>query len=201
MSDAEAQAFETVVKWLKDRQRAECTLTIAPVKGFGVPAGVPDSIGTMTLWLPQPEAGSGVAFKDGRAVRQNTEGCFSVPEIAQLRDQVLASIGGTAAEGITVDVAFIDYAAALIRAVYRVTDDDLGRLLSGERWHDPIMRHLMGGDDLISRLMKVAPDLTTRLLQPHVPAHLPLPADPEPLAPPAARRRWWSFLSRGTRQR
>jgi len=176
---------ESRLAWQQRRRRPGTGGT--PVGGFGAD-------GSYTLWLPRPAASVRYEFRGGRSVRVAEAGQLT-PAIVALRDDVLRSLRseGASRPGIvSVDLRFLDYAAAVVLANYDLPDADLTFILSGSRWMQPMIHHLMGGEDVARVLAEHGPELSRRLTPPP-----PAPPDPAPAfdAPPAKpRRRWFGLI-------
>lgn len=170
--------------WQQDRRRTDFGGGV-PVQGFG-PGG------TYTLWLRPAESGKRYTFKGGRAQVHTDAGAAADPQLAALRDQVVRSFASAGDPGwLQVDVAFLDYAAAVLRQNYDLTDADLDLLLDGTGWQDALVRHVLGADDIIERLYTFGPDLIERVTGEHLSTayepHQAPPAlawTPPPVVPP-----------------
>ena len=118
-----------------------------PVEGFG-PEGL------HTLWLVSPVQKSRIAFKGGEANRVVTEPIPLPPRAMELSRVVLKSFENKG-DRFTVDLRFLDYAAAVITHSYNVNDADLEMLLlGGSKWHEKMLRHMISGgnDELVAKL-------------------------------------------------
>lgn len=140
--------------------------------------------GTYTLWLPWPTSGVRRTFRNGKLVAVEERGRDQMPELLQLRDAVLRSLEVSGPQ-VALSWDFVNYAAAVILANYNVTDEELEMLLGGDRWHDPMLRHLLGGDDTVNRLATLSPNLTSRMLGRPAGSVLASPSQPSPPPPPA----------------
>lgn len=128
---------EGAYKWMMSR-RLPSTQAISWYRGFG-PNGL------YSFQLPSPVTANHMAFENGRSVRRIVKTCHDDPEIKDLRARAIASYRNDAT-GDYIDVAFADYAAAVIRLAYNVTDAEMEVLLfSGAQWHDGMIAHLCGG--------------------------------------------------------
>ena len=128
-----------------------------PVQGFG-----PD--GAYTLWVQPAERGQRYTFQGGRAVVLADPGVAADAELRALRDRVVRSFAAAGEPGwLNVDVAFLDYTAAVLRKNYDLTDADLELVLGGTKWQDAMVRHVLGADDIIERLFTFGPELIDRI--------------------------------------
>ena len=110
----------------------------------GYPVGGMGPGGIYTLWLPNDKPTIRYRFVDGHARRQVDAGTPPSDEIRALRERVMAALAQVDAR-LMIDTVFIDYAAALIRNSYNVSDDDLSMLLlTGTGWHAPMLDLICG---------------------------------------------------------
>ena len=143
-------------QWAAQRQRADFRGGAA-VQGFG-----PE--GRHTLFLPPAQAGKRYVFRGGRAVPVMDPGLAGMAQLLDVRARVLQSFAATESPGwLSVDIAFLDYAAAVLRVNYDLTDADLEFLLQGTRWHTAVVQHVLGGDDTVAVLASLNPDLVDRM--------------------------------------
>ena len=140
-SPAQAAAADVAYEWQQSRRRPDGKFH-TPVGGFG-------SGGLYTIWLPSTRPDVRFRIVNGEPVREIVSDCFSdQPEIAAARDEIIRTFRSV--NGVySADTAFIRYTVAVIKSNYTVTDDDLTFLLDGKKWHDSMMKHALGGDDLV----------------------------------------------------
>jgi hypothetical protein len=125
------------------------------VKGYG-----PN--GEYTLLLPSPKIQRRIAFKDGAATVEFADTILKRPDIMALREKVLAgNVKIDVPSIIWADASLAEYSAALLLTQYRLTDDELTMLHSGEKWKDELVRHALGGDDVVEAMANLNPDWLT----------------------------------------
>ncbi len=179
---AEHDAAIEAYQWQEQRRRPDGKFHI-PVGGFG------SGPVHFTLWLPSTRPDVRFKVVNGEPIRETLGDCFSdTPEIAAARDTVLKTFRSV--NGVyTCDTAFLKYTIAVLRSNYTLGDDDLTMLLAGTKWHDPMMRHLLGGEDMVKALMGI------RSMRQ---APMPAPAPPRPVTAPPAPARHKSAIARAT---
>ena len=113
------------------------------------------------LRLASPRCGSGWRFVNGEPEIHQVPSCLDDPTIRQLRDDLIRGLNVEAHGLISIaDAArpLYRYAAALVRMSYKsdgaetLNDTDLTFILSGQSWFEQIVRHALGGDDIVQRL-------------------------------------------------
>lgn len=193
--DPKATHGGAATEFHKAKLRAEADPSgSAFVRGFG-----PD--GNYSLSLIKPEVTRAFHFINGRAEVKTTGRAVDDPEINALRDIALKSFtstqfGNKAYAAIDVDLA--NYASAVIRKTYDVTDDDLNMLFSGTKWVEPMAVHLMGGEAARDALAKARVAESARNLLPAVTAEFdaeaalsaPDPSAGDPIPAPWDDPKW-----------
>lgn len=159
MSDTLNESIlEQIATWLSERSRPgghfDC-----PTTGFGFPkrfakVGIKDGL---TLHLPSPAVKPVTRFKNGRPITTVAESCLEDPEIRRMRDRVLRTVTSAGIGLLRVPDEFIEYAAAVVGINYAFDDADLDDIFSTTTWHSPMIRHLVGGDDVIAAAAQLMP--------------------------------------------
>lgn len=123
-----------------------------PARGFG-PGG------SYTLYLPDPAPTRRVLFRDGEAVQVLTDGALGRPEVAALRDALLDTMRpGAMLQVHFAALAFLRYTTALLTLNYDLTDEELTALLTPDgAWQKEVVRHVLGGPDVIEAYTRLAP--------------------------------------------
>lgn len=169
MSQAAQEEAQSAFQWQQSRRKEGGVFNV-PVRGFGG--------GKYTLWLPSPVAATQWTFKNGEPVLEASDSCLTNPAIEAMRDEVLNTATFVGPGRLIGSIAFLRYASTVLRMNYNLTDDDLTFILTGNIWHDGMIRHLLGGDDVTKKLAKLDP----RAIGPMAAAAVPPapPAAPEP---------------------
>ncbi len=160
--------------WIRTRQKPLTSLH-EPVRGFG-----PD--GSYMLRLASPRCGSGWRFVNGEPEIHQVPSCLDDPTIRQLRDDLIRGLNVEGHGLISIVDAALPlyrYAAALVRLSYQsegataLADEDLTFILSGQKWYEPIIRHALGGNDIVQRLaaLVASPPHTTDVVKDPPVAH------------------------------
>jgi hypothetical protein len=155
--------------WQQERRRQDGHFDV-PVSGFGPQ-------GQHCLWLPSPRQDVRIVYFAGEPVRELVPSCMTEPAIADRRRLAMKELALTDGLRMLAGMSFFRYAAAVVLRNYRLTDAELGMVLSGTAWHQGVMEHLAGGDDVLALVLELSPRV------------LPMPAAPTP--PTAAPRRGW----------
>lgn len=162
MSDTSEKLIADFLKWEKARRRPEGHFD-SPVRGWGWP--IPD-IATSTpatIWLASNVAGQVVRVRDGvpmvDVIEASNDDELNTLRSSLIRNMSLADRNGFSGVVLFVQGDFLRYAARCITLNYSVTDDELGRLLSGTAWQPEIAKHIFGGDRVLDQVNAVAPSL------------------------------------------
>jgi hypothetical protein len=147
------------------------------------------------MYLPDPTPATRTRIRDGKAVHEPVPSVLDREDIRTLRNEVLERWAFCGIRGgmalLDVPLAFMDYAAAVLRVNYDLSDDELEFLLTNSKaWHASMMQHITGGEDFVSRLAA-----SRDALRPPEPS-----ATPAPPPAPAVRLPWWKRLARFNRQ-
>jgi hypothetical protein len=157
MSDVDPVISEFIA-WEQSKRRPTGSFDI-PTKGFGAPAHLA-GVDT-TLWLPSVASERKMKFIAGRLVVEDVSSRLPglSPDVLAIRARIIDSIQDVGPGLMSIDVDFVQYAAALLTFNYEFGDADLDSLLIGSTaWHGPLIQHLVGGDDV----MQFAVDVEAR---------------------------------------
>jgi hypothetical protein len=168
-------------QWQLKRQRPGFRQEF-PVSGLGPTGGY-------TLWSVNPAGGTKLVIRNGRPTTIELADALSEPAIRRLRDAIIASLDADhVEERVSVSVKVYEYAAAVLRLNYDLSDDDLTFLLTNStRWIKDIIHHACGGTDIIEQMCSLSPRMLTKFLEEPTPA-APLVAKPLPARPSLWRR-------------
>lgn len=120
---------------------------VQPVTGF---AG-----GRLTLWLPSPEVQTRLVFRDGKPMRETIPSCMTDPALCELRARAMREMTLSEVELIAEGgLSFIEYAAAVVATNYTFTDEELGVVFDGTKWHQGIVEHMLGGEAMLEVLSR-----------------------------------------------
>jgi hypothetical protein len=98
-----------------------------------------------------------------------------------MRDRLIRDFMPVGPGRFSIDVSFMDYAAACLLSNYRLSDPELEFVLSGERWQGAVLAHLCGGEEYASRVMALMSEFNPAYTVPIV------GGDDDPYADPAKR--------------
>ncbi len=187
--------------WQKIRQKPIKGTILEPMTGFGPEGG-------HTLWLASPRRLFTWGFENRQPVLQAGKLALEDPKLEALRDEALISFQPGSGGPAEVGPAFLRYSAALIDQTYQappptagqnkgpataatstpasaaepLSDEDLSFILSGTKWHAPMLRHILGGDDVVRKLAILTSDQFPRASRAKV-SEVPM----QPLLPTAGK--------------
>jgi hypothetical protein len=113
--------------------------------------------GAFMLYLPDARATKRFVFQGGRPHPVTSQGIFDTDfELRALRERLLKDFTQITPTRFSIDVGFIEYAAAVVGKNYAFSDDEWTFLFSGSHWMPEMMRHLCGGDDHLAAVRRAA---------------------------------------------
>jgi hypothetical protein len=182
---------ETPFMWSKTRQRPNTDKTlICSMQGYG-------PRGDYTLFLVSSSAKKRQDFVNGKLVMRAVPECRDAGLLI-LRDKVLRAL--VLREPRTIGIAcelFYEYAVYVLNLSYQsagtdgepLTDEELGFILAGDKWHAALLNHALGFGDSIQTIRETgALDLSPRMIPPPMAPAMTVPArpaiTPAPPSPP-----------------
>lgn len=177
--------YKTIYEWEQQRRRPDGRFDV-PVGGFGLG-------GKYTLRLPSPKAGRSWSFDaEGEVIHAPVPSCLEEdPKIRQARDEVIRCARRIGPTRLEVGEALLRYAARVILRNYRMTPEELTGLLSrGSQWQEGMVRHALGGDDVVEALARLSPPSVPN---PPPPAPAPILGSPVRTRTVPSRFAWLAF--------
>jgi hypothetical protein len=172
--------IQELLEWEQSKRKASGRFDL-PTQGFGLPRRFSVADISMTLWLPSPAADRKLKFVNGTPQFEAVESCLTNDGIHQLRDRILRSVSDIGPGLLSVDIAFAQYTAEVLKLNYDFDDDDLTDLLNARGWHTGMISHVCGGVDLLQAVSDLAPQL--------MPPKPIVDESPPPTEKPRRRRR------------